>query len=172
MGQRGPADERPVLAQREIEHALTRRQLLARDEADDPPLGIEPDLGDGALAGLRADDGDRTIARAGDVAYVVAHAERLPLRKQVGAGAAQRNQELRGVTRAGRRRLERLAVGGAHPDPITDGETYFRPPVDGLLDALAPRQLHEDALLAARLRVAAGGVEERQGLVDDEVADI
>src|SRR5439155_20469896 len=55
---------------------------------------------------------------------------------------------------------------------IADAQPYFLLAVDRLLHALSPRQLDVHALLAVRLRVAAGGIEERQRLLDHEVRDV
>src|SRR5438477_9247166 len=149
--QREPAYERTVLGERDVDDGLTRRQLFARDEAHHTPLGIQPHLGDRALAGPGADDRDRPIAEARAVADVVAHAERLPLREQVGAGAPERDEQVRRITRTRRRRLERLAVRRADPDAVADGQSHLLLPVDRLLHALPARELDVDALLTARL---------------------
>ncbi len=162
-----------MLRERQVEECRPRRQRLARHEADDAVLGVEPDRRHVAVARHRADHGDRTPADAHDVAHVVAHPERTPLGQQVG-GASPEGHEQVGASVPARegRCLVDLSVGPADEEPVSDGEPDLPLALDGLLQTLAPGQFEEHPLLARRLGVAPIGLVEREVLDDDQVGHV
>src|SRR5439155_1183311 len=166
------AEKWTVLGECQVERRGTRRERLARHEADDAVLGVEPDRRDVAVARPRADHRDRPVVHAHDVAHVVAHAERTPLAYQVSGAPPERHEQIRAVARTQEGgRLVDLTGGLADEGSVTDDEPDLSLALDGLLDPLTPGQLEHHALRARRLGVAPGGIVEREVLDDHEVGD-
>src|SRR5438093_411401 len=106
------------------------------------------------------------------MAHVVPDAASAPFRKQVGGETLHRDEQVReDAHRPGGRDLRDRAVGPPDPDAITDRDLDLALAFDGLLEALALRELEEHALLAHGRRTSPARMVEGEVLVDDEVAD-
>ena len=161
-----------MLGEGDVDERWPLREALAGDDTQHAVLPVEPDGGDVLLPGARADHECRPARHARGVAHVLAHAPGAPLGQQVGRAPSERHQQVRPVTPAlGRGHRVGLAVGLADPDPVAHPEPDLAAALHLLLDALALGELEQDPLLARRLGEAAGGVVERQGLLDQEVGD-
>jgi hypothetical protein len=107
------------------------------------------------------------------VAHVGPHAPRPPLVEQLLGSPLHRNQDGRKRAQGLHgRELHHPPVGSPDPHLVADGDLDLALTVQGLLDALALRDLEEHALLAGQVGTLAVGVVQAEVLIDDDVADL